>query len=247
MLLFLIFLEIPWATGLMTIYLGEATFAPKVSMLEVFAKFFRSFWDMVFIQTLFRAILTPLTLFLYVFFAWKYMNEIILLERPSPKDLRANRPSLYSWRHPFRSLYNFLNPQPRKSKSDWTWTRIFKRRKEFYRSSGSDIFSNAIAELLLGSLMLYLLNGIVQSITDLWNQQWKWESRHLDSSMLLHQTFPIFSWEGQLAIWLLIGFLAVVRFLTYLDCRIRTEGWDVNLKFRAQAERLFPSEHWETT
>jgi len=41
-----------------------------------------------------------------------------------------------------------------------------------------------------------------------------------------------------LAIWLVAGFFAVVRFLAYLDLRIRREGWEVELSLRAEAERL---------
>lgn len=39
-------------------------------------------------------------------------------------------------------------------------------------------------------------------------------------------------------IWLVVGYLAVVRFLSYLDLRIRREGWEVELKLRAERGRL---------
>ena len=41
-----------------------------------------------------------------------------------------------------------------------------------------------------------------------------------------------------LATWLVLGYLAVVRFLSYLDLRIRGEGWEVELQMRAEASRL---------
>ena len=41
-----------------------------------------------------------------------------------------------------------------------------------------------------------------------------------------------------LATWLVLGYLAVVRFLSYLDLRIRGEGWEVELQMRAEAGRL---------
>jgi len=34
--------------------------------------------------------------------------------------------------------------------------------------------------------------------------------------------------------WLVAGFLAVVRFLLYIDIRIRQEGWAVDLKFQTE-------------
>jgi len=42
----------------------------------------------------------------------------------------------------------------------------------------------------------------------------------------------------QAAFWLVAGYFTVARFLGYLDQRIRIEGWEVELSFRAQRERL---------
>lgn len=41
-----------------------------------------------------------------------------------------------------------------------------------------------------------------------------------------------------LALWLAAAFFNIVRFLSYLDLRIRREGWEVELVLRAEAERL---------
>jgi hypothetical protein len=41
-----------------------------------------------------------------------------------------------------------------------------------------------------------------------------------------------------LAAWIVIGYFATVRFLSYLDLRIRTEGWEVELLLRAEGARL---------
>lgn len=40
--------------------------------------------------------------------------------------------------------------------------------------------------------------------------------------------------------WLVVGFLAIVRFLSYLDLRIRREGWEVELLVRAASGELAP-------
>ena len=39
-------------------------------------------------------------------------------------------------------------------------------------------------------------------------------------------------------LWLVVAFMAVVRFLSYLDLRIRHEGWEVELLMRAESLRL---------
>jgi hypothetical protein len=41
-----------------------------------------------------------------------------------------------------------------------------------------------------------------------------------------------------MALWSVLGYFTVVRYLSYLDLRIRTEGWEVELLMRAEGERL---------
>jgi len=55
---------------------------------------------------------------------------------------------------------------------------------------------------------------------------------------LLYETAMSPSWPLELSLWIVIIFLTVFRFVTYLDCRIRREGWDVELKLRVQAEQF---------
>ena len=45
----------------------------------------------------------------------------------------------------------------------------------------------------------------------------------------------VFSWHGQIAFWSVTALITVFRFITYLDTRIRNEGWDVELKLRNPA------------
>lgn len=42
----------------------------------------------------------------------------------------------------------------------------------------------------------------------------------------------------QVSVWGAVGFFCVVRFLNYLNLKIRREGWEVELKLRAEAARL---------
>lgn len=41
-----------------------------------------------------------------------------------------------------------------------------------------------------------------------------------------------------LNMWIIATFTTVFRFLSYLDCRIRMEGWEVQLRMKAEAARL---------
>ena len=53
-----------------------------------------------------------------------------------------------------------------------------------------------------------------------------------------HSLETAYAWYLPIALWMVIGFFAVVRFLSYLDLRIRREGWEVELMLRAAATRL---------
>ena len=48
----------------------------------------------------------------------------------------------------------------------------------------------------------------------------------------------VFTFYYPLALWIVVGFFAVARFLGYLDLRMRREGWEVELMMRAEAARL---------
>jgi hypothetical protein len=76
----------------------------------------------------------------------------------------------------------------------------------------------AMLLVLLVGLMLYAAVGVL--ISD-WQPDW----------FKLQFGYP-------LALWLVAGYFTVVRFLNYLDLRIRHEGWEVELLMRAEALQL---------
>jgi hypothetical protein len=41
-----------------------------------------------------------------------------------------------------------------------------------------------------------------------------------------------------LSLWLVVLYFTIVRFLSYLDLRIRQEGWEVELLMRAESAKL---------
>jgi hypothetical protein len=52
---------------------------------------------------------------------------------------------------------------------------------------------------------------------------------------------PGMSFAPHVATWLVIAYLAVVRFLSYIDLRTRREGWEIDLALRRAARRLEPN------
>lgn len=94
----------------------------------------------------------------------------------------------------------------------------------------------AIAHLMVGLLVVtggtlaVLLGGTLMVQTLLWSVTGEWDGLDLLN--------PATSWWLQAAVWPFIGFLAVVRFLSYLDLRTRREGWEVELSLRRAARRV---------
>ncbi len=81
------------------------------------------------------------------------------------------------------------------------------------------------ASFIFGILLVLMLVGGALFVQGTLFADWQW-NRWFD-----HVWLP-------LALWLVGSFFVVFRFLSYLDCRIRLEGWEIELSVRAEAERL---------
>ena len=99
------------------------------------------------------------------------------------------------------------------------------RVKLLHKGSGGELFGRWLCSLAVGAVLATM---IMLALTGC--AQWISGRGGLDRS-----THALFA---QTAIWTTIGYFAVVRFLSYLDLRIRREGWEVELKMRAEATRL---------
>jgi hypothetical protein len=51
-------------------------------------------------------------------------------------------------------------------------------------------------------------------------------------------------WLFQVPLWLATAYFAVVRFLAYIDQRIRLEGWEVELRLRALGDAIREARRW---
>ena len=99
------------------------------------------------------------------------------------------------------------------------------RVRLLHKGSGGELFGRWITSMAAGSIMAAM---ILLALTGC--MQWISGNGELDRT-----TYAIFV---QIAVWVTVGFFTVVRFLSYLDLRIRREGWEVELKMRAEATRL---------
>lgn len=192
----LLTMEVPWATLLLTLYLGQITFSRRFSPRRASKDFLRTFSRMFVFQVIVRGlclavgVLTPV-----VFLGMYFLNEIILLEQTS-------------------------------------MSRTWSRRGAMNARALGRIFSLRLMDLLVLSVGTLLLASLFRTISELWEDRF-----HFDPNLIFDfdAMFHV-DWQIQISFWIVIVFLTVFRFVSYLDCRIRREGWDVELKLRMLAD-----------
>ncbi len=111
------------------------------------------------------------------------------------------------------------------------FTRIWPRCNAVNRGRGWNLLTLAILDGILLILGTTLMISLVGTIARLWIGQ---KFATLTAFEREGLVASLFTWHGQIAFFATCGFLSVFRFFTYLDTRIRREGWDVELKFRAE-------------
>jgi hypothetical protein len=190
----LLAMETPWATMLLTLYLGQVTFSRRFSLGKAGRDCLRALGQMMVFQVVIRGLcLVIVVLAPMVFLGMYYLNEIILLEQTP-------------------------------------LTRTWSRRTALNTRALSRILSLRLIDMIVLIVGTLMLASLLRTISELWEDRYRFQP-----DLFIDDVF-VFDWQTQVAFWLMIVFLKVFRFVTYLDCRIRREGWDVELKLRAQAE-----------
>jgi hypothetical protein len=101
---------------------------------------------------------------------------------------------------------------------------------------GSDLFGQWLAQLFFGVLFVACFwAGTSAMVSALVTSELTWETPGLQDLRGL---------QFQLAVWLAISFFGVARFLTYIDQRIRLEGWEVKLRLQAVGRAMEEAGRW---
>jgi len=215
----LVVIEAPLASIFMTTYLGQAVFVDRPDLRQVFGEVVRMLPRLAWCQLLVRGILAAWLLLLLVErsedFSWGL--ELVLLG-----GLATYVSFIRSFR-PFINEIVLLERNPLTSRNAQAIT-IGRRSAQLHGPSSGDLFARWLATAAVGFLLtLAVLGTLWFCLALLFNQlqPGPWALRVL---------YP-------LALWLVAGYLSVARFLSYLDLRIRHEGWEVELRLRAEAAR----------
>jgi hypothetical protein len=215
----LVFIEAPLASIFMTSFLGQAVFVAQPSYREVFRDVGKMWVRIVWCQLLVRAILPACLVYLLIdrFDDFNFSVEVMLLGAIAVYVgfIRAIRP--------FINEIVLLERNPLISRNSSTIT-IGKRAKDLHGPSGGDLFARWLATAMFGTLLVVCVFGTLLFCSRVFLN----ESQ--PGPTTLRYVYP-------LAMWVVAGYLAVVRFLGYIDLRIRHEGWEVELRLRAEAAR----------
>jgi hypothetical protein len=117
-------------------------------------------------------------------------------------------------------------------------TKLFQtwqRRTALNSRNLRGILQLAFVELAVLALGIFVGSQILGAVSALWRDQFSLQEQFL---MMLENPWNLLRlerWETQLACWMALSFVTVWRYATYLDCRVRREGWDVELQMRDQA------------
>ncbi|MDA1051135.1 MAG: hypothetical protein O3C40_11740 [Planctomycetota bacterium] len=215
----LVFIEAPLASIFMTSFLGQAVFVAEPSYREVFRDVGKMWKRVVWCQLLVRAVLPACLVFLLVerYDGFNVPVELLLLGSIATYAafVRAIRP--------FINEIVLLERNPLTSRNPSAIT-IGKRSKDLHGPSGGDLFARWLATAMFGMLLTVCVGGTFLFCSGVFLNDWQ------PGPTMLRYMYP-------LAMWVVAGYLAVVRFLSYLDLRIRHEGWEVELRLRAEAAR----------
>ena len=203
-------------TCLITIFMGRVMFLEEHSIWAVLKQFLKRLPYFLYSQGILRVALfaVPVTMitaprdseeaYLMAFLGLPVIAFVGLL-------VRAMRP--------FVPEVIYLEQTPLKSKSDLP--SLSQRSRNLHMLAAASITMQSVLILLFAPLLLFSIHSVFVMADSLF-------SIRANSDISLQPFYILISG------WLVAGFFAVVRFLMYIDVRIRQEGWSVDLKFRSE-------------
>lgn len=216
----LIFVEAPLASVFATCYLGQAVFQEKPRVGQVVADVLRRSHRLAWCQVIMRGVAPFCLLYLLIDRYRDYPGMVEAFWIPVFAlyclVLRGIRPFINEIIVLERNQLYSSNPMIQ---------TIKLRSKRLHEPSSGELFSRAIGSLLVGVLLWMGVYGVFLFGAGIFLNSWR------QGPFMITWCFP-------LSVWVVAFYFVFVRFLSYLDLRIRQEGWEVELKLRAEAAKL---------
>ncbi len=206
-------------TWLIVMYLGKAMFAGRPSVREVLRDALRInpyYW---FSQGVLRTVFLALAACLLIdgesestYGTVFMLLTVIVLVGLLVRALR-----------PFVTEILVLEKTPIREKEGQI--RFSARSRSLHTFASSDLLGKAITAGCMGALLTFSIHSCLVTGDAILN-------------IRANSDFSLQPYYYVAALWTVAGFICIVRFLAYIDLRIRQEGWAVELRIRAEAQRL---------
>jgi hypothetical protein len=216
----LVYLEAPLATTLVTAYLGQAVFLEQPRFRALLADVMKLSPRLLLCQGVLRGVLPAWLLMAFI----DRNAEFTVVEGLFVPGIAAYALLIRALR-PYMNEIILLERNPLRSRAVGAMT--IGRRSSLLHNPGAsgDLILRYMGAALTAVLLVLMVFGALWCVPGLLLEDWAF------SYWLVVGVFP-------LSLWIVAGYFAVVRYLAYLDLRIRQEGWEVELKLRAEAARL---------
>lgn len=204
--------EAPLASVATTLYLGEALFVEKPHLRRMWQNFLAALPQLLGVQGLSRAVLIGLL--------FMPSGELVWMARVGCVGAWV----LMYWFRPYLNEIILLERNPWRGGPGVITTR--RRAATLHGHFAGNLFGRWMAAVSFGSLWTAAL-----AVAIFW-------ARMTVTNGELDFSPPLFEIWLPVALWIVVSYFNVVRFLSYLDLRIRGEGWEIELRMRAEANRL---------
>jgi hypothetical protein len=198
-------------------------------------------WEIPFSYMFLTAVLVFLEMPLVTALITLFLGQAVFLEKPNPRSIvrdffRSLRQLIVfqvllrpiSIFHPFLNEVILLERNPLRNKRG---TTTWSRSRELHRGESSDLVVQGFIHFCLGLVLFGTTWFSLAALRILLLGDWD-----LLTGAALDR--PMYTTYYHLLLWTIVGYTAVLRFLSYLNLRIRREGWDVELQVRAERARM---------
>jgi len=216
----LVIVQTPVAGVLTTLLIGRTIFEQQVTWQSALADLRSTFWRWLWVLGVLRG---PLPLMLVLASNWG--QEFAVGREVFFPMVCLMLVGFQRGRRPFMPEILLLERCPLRSRSAEVITAGRRSAALHGPLSGELIGRFMVVSLMIGVLYLAVLYslGWARGVLFGW---WDW-------SLVVYGLFV------PLALWAVAGLSVLIRFLSYLDARIRLEGWEVDLAVRAETQRQF--------
>ena len=216
----LIFIQAPLMSVFATSHLGPAVFLERPSIAKVVRDVFKAVPQLAWCQIMMRGVAPACLLIL----ALDRRGEFNVLVEAFLLSVLAIYAALIRSVRPFINEIILLERNPLRARAPGEMT-IGRRSSRLHSPSSGDLLLRWLGYSMIAGLLVLAVFGAFLFASGVLLNRWTL------GAIMIQFCLP-------LAMWMVAGYSAVVRFLSYLDLRIRHEGWEVELRLRAEAARL---------